>query len=406
MTRHTVPASAGCFDPTEACTHFHFRLAAHLDCARHACTLQHCTPRPLLRRAYVGALGWSLMVGVPRWERMRQIARQRAAGSAPAVRRPSVNRASTIGIIGIGKQANFEPNHDGSINSRTPACSSLCGPMTAGPCNTSASSCSFFKLRWRHSPRCSRRCCSMLVHVHASSVVWLAGFTPVLYLLYRMHRDGLSFGQICHLTVQRLSVDLVSLGFAGSLVLMTVAAVHRVMSGPSLRVLYLLVAIGLGVTSLIEQAATDGRARAQIVKSLSEIITVVASMPVEEYVPDTKDSYGKCSISQLKKMLEVREECNPTTGNPTTGNTSRAAPRDFVERGELVEAVRQCRKSNDSWIICFEEYNAGDPIRVLPKCGHENVECIYQWAYTCTCATPANRRNQNPSCPLCTVALK
>jgi hypothetical protein len=81
----------------------------------------------------------------------------------------------------------------------------------------------------------------MLVHVHASSVVWLA-LLP-FYLLYRMHRDGLSFGQICHLTVQRLSVDLVSLGFAGSLVLMTVAAVHRVMSGPSLRVLYLLVAM-------------------------------------------------------------------------------------------------------------------------------------------------------------------
>jgi hypothetical protein len=159
------------------------------------------------------------------------------------------------------------------------------------------------------------------------------------------------------------------------------------------------------VTSLIEQAATDGRARAQIVKSLSEIITVVASMPVEEYVPDTKDSYGKCGISQLKKILEVREECNPTTGNPTTGNTSRAALRDFVERGELVEAVRQCRKSHESCIICFEEYNAGDPIRVLPKCGHEfHVECVDQWAYTC--ASSANRYKQNPSCPLCKVALK
>jgi len=230
----------------------------------------------------------------------------------------------------------------------------------------------------------------------------LVGFAPVLNRLYRIRRDGLSFGQIYHLIAQRLSVDMVSLGFAGLLVLSAVAAVHELMSGSSpLRGLCLLVAIvGFGVTSLIGQAAADGRARAQIVNTLSEIIAVVASMPVEEYVPDTTDGYGKCSISQLKKMLEVREACVPSLGN-----TSSTAPRDFVERGELVEAVRQCRKSNDSCIICFEEYNAGDPIRVLPKCGHEfHVECIDQWAYTC--ASSANRHKQNPSCPLCKVALK
>ena len=229
------------------------------------------------------------------------------------------------------------------------------------------------------------------------------GFAPVLNRLYRIRRDdGLSFGQIYHLIAQRLRVDMDSLVFVVLMVLSAVVAVRDLMSGssPLTAGLYLHVAIGLVATSLILQAATDDRARAQSGSTLSEIITVVASMPVEEYVPDTTDNYGKCSISQLKKMLELREACVPSTGN-----TSSATPRDFVERGELVDAVRQCRKSNDSCIICFEEYNAGDPIRVLPKCGHEfHVECIDQWAYTC--ASSANRHQQNPSCPLCKVALK
>ena len=229
------------------------------------------------------------------------------------------------------------------------------------------------------------------------------GFAPVLNRLYRIRRDdGLSFGQIYHLIAQRLRVDMDSLVFVVLMVLSAVVAVRDLMSGssPLTAGLYLHVAIGLVATSLILQAATDDRARAQSGTTLSEIITVVASMPVEEYVPDTTDNYGKCSISQLKKMLELREACVPSTGN-----TSSATPRDFVERGELVDAVRQCRKSNDSCIICFEEYNAGDPIRVLPKCGHEfHVECIDQWAYTC--ASSANRHKQNPSCPLCKVALK
>ena len=229
------------------------------------------------------------------------------------------------------------------------------------------------------------------------------GFAPVLNRLYRIRRDdGLSFGQIYHLIAQRLRVDMDSLVFVVLMVLSAVVAVRDLMSGssPLTAGLYFHVAIGLVATSLILQAATDDRARAQSGSTLSEIITVVASMPVEEYVPDTTDNYGKCSISQLKKMLELREACVPSTGN-----TSSATPRDFVERGELVDAVRQCRKSNDSCIICFEEYNAGDPIRVLPKCGHEfHVECIDQWAYTC--ASSANRHKQNPSCPLCKVALK
>jgi len=208
---------------------------------------------------------------------------------------------------------------------------------------------------------------------HACVLGCLVGAAPALYLLYRMYRDGMTFDQVHHLAAERVG--------------MAIALVR-----------------GLG-----RQAADGGRA-APGGNTLSEIINIVASMPMEEYVPDAEDSYDKCSISQLKKMLEVRKKCNASIGNNAScsrSSTCNAPPLDcFVERRELVEAVRQCRTSNDSCIICFEEYDAGDPIRVLPQCGHEfHVECVDQWAYTYA-SSDTNRRNQSPSCPLCKVALR
>ena len=158
---------------------------------------------------------------------------------------------------------------------------------------------------------------------HAFVLGGLVGCTPFLYLLYRIRRDGQRLGAaidssyVLHVA-RTANADGFSLLCAGLLVLCAVAAVQvcELMSGSSLSGsflmgLCLLVALGFTVTSLIRvlgwQAAANGRARAraQSGATLSEIITVVASMPVEEYVPDTKDGYGKCGISQLKKMLEV-----------------------------------------------------------------------------------------------------
>ena len=163
--------------------------------------------------------------------------------------------------------------------------------------------------------------------------------------------------------------------------------------------LFQFAAIGMTVYTMRRgmerQADNGGDRQGRSANTLSGIIDLVASMPVEEYVAE--DSYDKCSISQLKKMLEIRTNCN--------GGSTGVVTQDFVEKRELVDAVRKCRKCSDSCIICFEEYNTGDPIRVLPRCGHEfHVECVDQWAYTY--ASSANRRNQQPSCPLCKVALK
>lgn len=259
--------------------------------------------------------------------------------------------------------------------------------------------------------------------------VWAIGFgivlAPTLYVLHRMHRDGLTLGQVRDLAVQRARevVNNVSniitgtinggggnnngirpqvvLPLVGLIVVFVSVIASALESGnaSALVGLFQFAAIGMTMYSMRRgmerQADTGGDRQGRSANTLSGIIDLVASMPVEEYV--SEDSYDKCSISQLKKMLEIRKNCN--------GGSIGAAIQDIVEKRELVDAVRKCRKCSDSCIICFEEYKTGDPIRVLPKCGHEfHVECVDQWAYTY--ASSANRRNQQPSCPLCKVALK
>ena len=259
---------------------------------------------------------------------------------------------------------------------------------------------------------------SLLQHVWA--IGFAIGLAPAVYVLYRMHRDGLTLGQVRDLAVQRARAarDAILNVLAGTingengdsngirpqvvlllvgLIVVFVSVVASFLESGNVSALF--VAIGLMMHSMHRgmvrraAAAAGGDQQGGSANTLSGIIDLVASMPVEEYV--SEDSYDKCSISQLKKMLEIRRNCNGST----------ADNNDFLEKRELVDAVRKCRKCSDSCIICFEEYNLGDPIRVLPKCGHEfHVECVDQWAYTY--ASSANRRNQQPSCPLCKVALK
>jgi hypothetical protein len=119
---------------------------------------------------------------------------------------------------------------------------------------------------------------------------------------------------------------------------------------------------------------------------LADIVTIVSKLPVEEYI--SNDALDKCTISQLQTMLEIRK-------GPDAGN--------FVERRELQAAVAACR-TNESCCICFEDYQEGDPLRVLPKCHHDfHLECIDQWAYTF--ATSRERSTKEPSCPLCKTAI-
>ena len=125
---------------------------------------------------------------------------------------------------------------------------------------------------------------------------------------------------------------------------------------------------------------------------IHEIVNLVLKLPIEEFVP--QEQMASCKVSQLQEMLSIR-----------SSSDSNATTTAFVEKNDLVAAVAKIRNYNDTCCICYEEYQAGDPLRVLPHCRHEfHVECLDQWAYTF-----ANNRRQGgrrqPTCPLCNTAL-
>jgi len=135
--------------------------------------------------------------------------------------------------------------------------------------------------------------------------------------------------------------------------------------------------------------SSDGRGTEGREAKLTEIVRVIQKMPLEEFIPE-EDIARECTVSQLKKMLKVRDQ--------------RIEEGTCIERSDLVEAVKKCRNYCDTCCICCEEYIKGDPLRVLPRCRHEfHVECLDQWAYTF--ANKA-KRQRDPSCPLCNEAMK
>lgn len=118
---------------------------------------------------------------------------------------------------------------------------------------------------------------------------------------------------------------------------------------------------------------------------LEEMTALVGRMPLEPFVPE--EEMATTPISKLKQMLQHRgatqEELN-----------------SFVERQNLVDALKKRRKVSDTCCICFEDLAKDDPMRVLPNCGHElHVECLDKWVYTF--ATNPSKIRQQPTCPLC-----
>lgn len=115
--------------------------------------------------------------------------------------------------------------------------------------------------------------------------------------------------------------------------------------------------------------------------NIDQIIQMVSTMPIEEYVH--QNNIDKCSISQLRKMFEVRSNKESSSSSKGSGNVEgkKLVFDSFVERKEVEDALKELRKhNNDSCCICFEKYESGDSIRILPRCCHEfHVECIDQW---------------------------
>lgn len=130
---------------------------------------------------------------------------------------------------------------------------------------------------------------------------------------------------------------------------------------------------------------------------IHEIVDLVLKLPIEEFVP--LEEMEHCRVSTLQEMLKRRM--------PKEDN-SQSHPPNFVEKRDLVAAVQARRNYNESCCICYEDYQTGDPLRVLPKCRHEfHVDCLDSWAYTFANKNHKNENNRQrqPTCPLCNTTL-
>lgn len=109
-----------------------------------------------------------------------------------------------------------------------------------------------------------------------------------------------------------------------------------------------------------------------------EITTLVRQTPIEAF----------CDNIEILKTSELKERLR---------NRGVDFSRTCVERSDLVRLLRkQQRGTTDSCIICFENYENGDVLRVLRGCGHTfHLECIDRWAYI------AAEKRTGAQCPFC-----
>jgi E3 ubiquitin-protein ligase RNF38/44 len=153
--------------------------------------------------------------------------------------------------------------------------------------------------------------------------------------------------------------------------------------------------LGLGpMGNWVEQQAGARRRPRNAAERMNFITSVIQSLPLEKYM--TREDLKKCSISELKERIHELQKGK---------NKGEAANLDLdtvIEKDELIEAI--CRSSNvnsssSTCIICCEDYESGDTLRVL-NCGHKfHLECIDRWFLSSTdYSRPA-------ACPMCNTEL-
>lgn len=109
----------------------------------------------------------------------------------------------------------------------------------------------------------------------------------------------------------------------------------------------------------------------------------VHRLPFEEYA--SADEIAAWPVAKLKEDLR-----RSVLASPARLTAHADAGASALEKSELVVAVRAARGEETACSICFDDYLAGDGLRVLP-CGHRfHIECIDRWL-----------RAQSSKCPLC-----
>jgi hypothetical protein len=109
-----------------------------------------------------------------------------------------------------------------------------------------------------------------------------------------------------------------------------------------------------------------------------DIAAKIRNTPIESYTKDLTS----LSTKELKKRLRNRQ----------------VDTRHCVERQELIDLLKKnSRGTSENCIICFEDYEEGDAMRVLSACKHTyHIECIDRWAYA---------KKSQAKCPMCNTPI-
>lgn len=128
---------------------------------------------------------------------------------------------------------------------------------------------------------------------------------------------------------------------------------------------------------------TEGAQRA------AEVSTKLQKLPLQEFC--TREQLMDKTVPQLKEMINKVTDSTPA----------------FTEKAEMVDALLAAGGSSAcTCAICFEDYQAGDTMRVMPCLHRFHVSCIDQWILQ-----QARRRPNSAQtvvayeCPLCHARL-
>ena len=119
--------------------------------------------------------------------------------------------------------------------------------------------------------------------------------------------------------------------------------------------------------------------RTQQDEEWTDIADKIRNTPIETYTA----SLSSLSSKELKKRLKNRDV-----------DTSYC-----VERKELLDLLcKHSRGTSENCIICFEDYEEGDAMRVLSACKHTyHIECIDRWAFA---------KKSQAKCPMCNTPIR
>ncbi|KAF7840076.1 RING-H2 finger protein ATL78 [Senna tora] len=115
------------------------------------------------------------------------------------------------------------------------------------------------------------------------------------------------------------------------------------------------------------------------------------------YLGDGLNSIIRCALRCSNFVINDNNSPNPNNPNPRVANTGvkKKALKTFPTLAFSPELLAKLQPGLDSeCAICLSDFNAGDRLRILPKCNHGfHVRCIDKWL------------SSHSSCPKCRHCL-